>query len=191
MIALDYAPHGDVADDPIFNPSGELADAFARHRPLLPDGGSIAEESSRFFSPYFLWSRLPLSEENEEIISSHVFEAFEDYLRIYLAHVSAAQLATKRRADSLDSQLSYSTYRAENDSARPMLTRLYGEGFAERLISEVLFDLPLRMMSHDGSFRHSIAMADACANLTSLGSSIDIVWRERCRHAVVPIRSAC
>ena len=145
LIALDYAPHGDVADDPIFNPSGELADAFARHRPLLPDGGSIAEESSRFFSPYFLWSRLPLSEENEEIISSHVFEAFEDYLRIYLAHVSAAQLATKRRADSLDSQLSYSTYRAENDPARPMLTRLYGEGFAERLISEVLFDLPLRM----------------------------------------------
>ena len=146
MIALDFAPHSDVAADGIFADTGALAAAYAKHRPLLPDGGPIAEESTRFFSPYFLWSRLPKGAESDAAVSSDVLAAFEDYLRAYLAHVVAASPAAERQhqAAALESQLAYSTYRAENDPARPMLTRLYGESFAERLISEVLFDLPLR-----------------------------------------------
>ena len=39
-------------------------------------------------------------------------------------------------------QLAYATYRAEKDPARGMLSRLFGAEFTERLIDEVLFDLP-------------------------------------------------
>jgi len=35
----------------------------------------------------------------------------------------------------------YLNYRRENDPARPMLTRLYGNEWTERVISEVLFKM--------------------------------------------------
>jgi hypothetical protein len=40
-------------------------------------------------------------------------------------------------------QLEYSRYRTEEDPARPMLSRIFGEHQTERLLREVLFDLPL------------------------------------------------
>ena len=57
-----------------------------------------------------------------------------------------------------EAQLSYARYRAESDPARPMLTRLFGGEFAERLIREVLFDLPLRLdEEHSSSAAHGAA----------------------------------
>jgi phycoerythrobilin:ferredoxin oxidoreductase len=35
----------------------------------------------------------------------------------------------------------YLNYRKANDPARPMLTRLYGEEYTEKAISEVLFEM--------------------------------------------------
>lgn len=41
-------------------------------------------------------------------------------------------------------QLEYVRYRTEEDPARPMLSRVFGAETSERLLREVLFDLPLR-----------------------------------------------
>lgn len=165
LIALDYAPNSaDLASDVAYAPDGALATAFARHRPLLPDGGKIPEAASKYFSPYFLWSRLPLGADSEALLSSAVLPAFEEYLRGYLRLVTDAEGAwsetggggggeadeadeagSRRLLEARQAQLAYSRYRADEDPARPMLTRLFGAVYAERLIRELLFDLPLRL----------------------------------------------
>ena len=141
LIALDWAPNGDAAANTAFSHGGALASCFARHRERLPDGGPLPEAAKRYFSPYFLWSRLPAGDASDATVQSTVRAAFEDYLRTYLQLV--AQAAPLEGAAALGdvraAQRSYSLYRAESDPARPMLTRLFGEEFAERLIGEVLF----------------------------------------------------
>ena len=47
--------------------------------------------------------------------------------------------ATGAADAALEGQRSYLAYRRANDPARPMLRRLYGEDWAEELISNVLF----------------------------------------------------
>jgi phycoerythrobilin:ferredoxin oxidoreductase len=141
LVALDWAPNGEVSVDAAFAHDGALASCFTRHRKWLPDGGPLPETAKRYFSPYFLWSRLPAGDASDATMQSTVRAAFEGYLRAYLQLVvqatpleGAAALGDVRAA-----QRSYSRYRAESDPARPMLTRLFGEEFAERLIGEVLF----------------------------------------------------
>ena len=140
LIAVDFAPTGAVATQDAFAPDGALAAAYARHRPSLPDGGPLPEAAARYFSPYFLWSRLP-TPESDAAIDGAVLPAFEDYFRGYLDLVACAQpledpsaLVAVERA-----QAEYTRYRAEEDPARPMLTRLFGANYAEQLIHEVLF----------------------------------------------------
>lgn len=174
LIALDYAPNGlNTATDSVYAQDGALADAFARHRTALPDGGKIPEAASKYFSPYFLWSRLPIGGESDALIDSAVLPAFEDYLRGYLHLVNEAEAqcgggeaaaddaaaaadaaasghapaTAETAARAREAQLAYSRYRADEDPARPMLSRLFGEEYTERLIREVLFDLPLRLGS--------------------------------------------
>ena len=105
----------------------------------------------RYFSPYFVWSRLPTPDGDAAILDA-VLPAFEDYLRGYLELVrTAVPLADPLGLSAVrERQLSYATYRAEKDPARPMLTRLFGEEYAERLIREVLFDLPYSGMLDGG-----------------------------------------
>ena len=143
LIALDYAPFTNPESDATFAPEGALAAAYTKHRRSLPDGGALPEAATRYFSPYFLWSRLP-TPEADAAIQQDVLPAFEEYLSGYLKLISdATPLSEPAELAQVEArQLSYATYRAEQDPARPMLTRLFGETYAERLIREVLFDLP-------------------------------------------------
>ena len=117
----------------------------------------LPEAATQYFSPYFLWSRLP--KDDSETVSSTVLAAFEDYLRTYLELVAEATPLDNAAAlgGVREAQLSYARYRAESDPARPMLTRLFGGEFAERLIREVLFDLPLRLDEEHSSAAHGAA----------------------------------
>jgi len=148
LIALDFAPNRDPATDDAFAPGGALAAVYARHRLQLPDGGPIPEAAAKYFSPYFLWSRLP-TPESDAVVADAVLQAFDDYLRAYLELVrDATPLEDEATRSAVrKAQLSYARYRAEEDPARPMLTRLFGSDFAERLIHEALFDLPFHLDS--------------------------------------------
>ena len=68
----------------------------------------------------------------------------QDYLRAYLVLLADAEPLTEssQLARVREAQLRYADYRTERDPARGMLTRLFGSDFTERLIREVLFDLP-------------------------------------------------
>lgn len=111
----------------------------------LPWGGDIPPNAKRFFSPYALWTRLGEKENALEMVQTKVYDAFLDYLDLYidvLTTVTTNEDETECKEDAKELQeghLAYLDYRRTNDPARPMLKSLYGEEWTERLISEVLF----------------------------------------------------
>ena len=119
----------------------------------LPWGGDIPSQAQRFFSPFALWTRLS-GDDAVDKVSTVVWDAFQDYLDLYMdlinevqKHVNDGELMidasdsknSERSNCVLKGQSDYIDYRRANDPARPMLQRLYGEDWTERVISEVLF----------------------------------------------------
>ena len=72
LLALDLQP-ADKSDEAHTQQVWEkLIPIFERWRSKLPDGGPIPEEAQPFFSPGFLWTRLPLGDEGDQLINSVV-----------------------------------------------------------------------------------------------------------------------
>ena len=138
LIALDMQPlfHSDAYKAMYSNP---LKEDFERHQQHLPWGGDFPEEAARFFSPCFLWSR----PKEDEVVETHVFDAFKTYLDRYLDFVEKAEPVTdpERLKEIKESQIAYIRYRAEKDPARGMFLRFYGEEWTEEYIHGFLFDL--------------------------------------------------
>ena len=142
LLALDLQPV-DKSDrlhtEPVWD---RLIPLFERWRKQLPDGGPIPEEAQPYFSPAFLWTRLPLGEEGNALIDNVIRPAFQEYLALYLDLVNEAEAVDDARAEQLlAGQHRYTAYRAEKDPARGMLTRFYGSEWTETYIHDVLFDL--------------------------------------------------
>ena len=142
LLALDLQP-ADKSDEKHTKHVWErLIPIFDRWRAELPDGGPIPDEAKPFFSPGFLWTRLPLGDEGDKLITSVVRPAFNDYLNLYIDLAAAATPVSDQRRDHLlAGQRRYTDYRAEKDPARGMLTRFYGSEWTEAYIHKVLFDL--------------------------------------------------
>ena len=142
LIALDLQPA--LKTDAVHTEAvwRRLTPLFERWRSELPDGGPIPEEAQPFFSPCFLWTRLPLGAEGDALITKAVYPAYLDYLDLYLDLVSRAeQVPPEREVALLDGQRAYTDYRAEKDPARGMLGRFHGRDWTELFIHGVLFDL--------------------------------------------------
>jgi len=142
LLALDLQPA--VKNDSLHTEHvwERLIPLYNHWKARLPDGGPIPEEAQPFFSPGFLWTRLPLGDEGEKIISEVIQPAFNDYLDLYIELVQNAQEAQPERASMLlEGQRRYVSYRSEKDPARGMLTRFYGSEWTESYIHDVLFDL--------------------------------------------------
>jgi len=119
-----------------------LMPVFNQWKGVLPSGGPIPTEAEPYFSPGFLWTRLPLGSEGDSLIESAVFPAFVAYLDLYLDLVTqATPVEEHRREQLLAGQQHYVAYRAEKDPARGMLTRFHGSEWTEAYIHQVLFDL--------------------------------------------------
>ncbi len=108
----------------------------------FPDGGSIPESAKDFFSPAFLWTRLPHGDISRKLISNVLRPAFYDYLELYLELLAVAPKVDLERSCLLQKgQIKYVTYRAQQDPARPMLSRFYGKDWAQSYIHKILFDV--------------------------------------------------
>jgi phycoerythrobilin:ferredoxin oxidoreductase len=116
---------------------------------ILPWGGDIPPQAKRFFSPYALWTRLQ-GEEAISTIQNEVYNAFCDYFDLYLEIMQDLQSDSSCDASSVGTEskdvikgghVDYLNYRRDNDPARPMLTRLYGEDYTEEIIAKVLFKM--------------------------------------------------
>jgi len=97
----------------------------------LPWGGDIPPNAKRFFSSYALWTRLGEKENALEMVQTKVFDAFVDYLDLYIDILNAAAAkqdegvanGEQETKELKEGHLSYLNYRRTNDPARPMLKR--------------------------------------------------------------------
>ena len=145
LIALDMQPL--FRDEPAYQAkyTEPLLPLYETHRQHLPWGGDFPEEARPFFSPAFLWTR----PDKTEVVQTHVFAAFQDYLQAYLNYVDQAEPVTEAQAlaEIEQAQLRYLRYRAEKDPARGMFTRLYGPEWTEEYIHGFLFDLERKLQT--------------------------------------------
>ncbi len=143
LIALDMQPL--FRDDPDYQDkyTKPILPIFESYQQHLTWGGDFPEEASQFFSPAFLWTR---PKENE-VVETHVFHAFKDYLQAYLDFCDRAESITdeKRLAEIKEAHLRYLRYRAEKDPARGMFNRFYGSEWTEEYIHGFLFDLERKL----------------------------------------------
>ncbi len=108
----------------------------------LPFGGEIPMEARQYFSPGFLWSRIPLGDEGDRLIDQIIKPAFNDYLSFFVELVQNSEIISKERSMKiLCGQKSYMRYRAEKDPARGMLRGFFGSLWTESYINNILFDL--------------------------------------------------
>lgn len=165
LVALDFQPVLEVNEStPLFpkqysHLESKLETIHSKYQQrsadspaLLPWGGDIPEKAKRFFSPHALWTRLG-DDSAMDTVSTLVWEAFREYTDLYFELMDAAQsdvdrgrleiVASDQGIDGSnpvwDGQLDYLEYRRTNDPARPMLQRLYGNEWSERVIGDVLF----------------------------------------------------
>ncbi len=109
---------------------------------LLPHGGSIPDDAKPYFSPGFLWSRFPLGSDGDKIISEVLYEAYIEYIKLYLELLDESiSEGEERSLELLKGQKNYMQYRAKKDPARGLLRSYFGEEWAESYINQVLFDL--------------------------------------------------
>jgi phycoerythrobilin:ferredoxin oxidoreductase len=143
LIALDMQPL--FRDDPAYQAkyTQPILPIFEAHKPHLPWGGDFPEEARPFFSPAFLWTR----PQETEVVETHVFNAFKDYLQAYLDFVEQAEPVTDAIAleEIEQAQRRYMQYRAEKDPARGMFNRFYGSEWTEEYIHGFLFDLERKL----------------------------------------------
>jgi len=142
LIALDLQP---ALKDDIKHTQhvwDKLKPIHAKWQSKLPSGGDIPAEARQYFSPGFLWSRIPLGDEGDKLISQIIKPAFDEYLNCFLQLVREAKMISKERSfELLKGQKKYMWYRAEKDPARGMLRGFFGEIWTERYINNILFDL--------------------------------------------------
>ncbi len=120
----------------------KLIPLFEKWQVRLPDGGPIPEEARTYFSPGFLWTRLPLGKQADNLIEDVIMPAFLEYFELYLTLVrNANPVISSRALLLLEGQKKYMAYRAEKDPARGMLTSFYGKKWTESYIKRVLFNL--------------------------------------------------
>ena len=142
LIALDLQPA--LKDDKNHTQHvwDKLNPIYSKWQSQIPYGGDIPSEAGQFFSPAFLWSRIPLGEEGDKLISHIIKPAFDDYLNCFISLVRDAKMISKERSSQLLSgQKKYMRYRAEKDPARGMLKSFFGKLWTEQYINNILFDL--------------------------------------------------
>ncbi len=142
LIALDLQPALKDDINHTKNVWDQLKPIHSKWQSKLPLGGDIPSQARRYFSPAFLWSRIPLGEEGDKLISQIIKPAFDEYLHCFFDLVKDAKMISKERSVKiLNGQKEYMRYRAEKDPARGMLRRFFGELWTENYINDILFDL--------------------------------------------------
>lgn len=123
----------------------QLIPLHQKWQALLPDGGLIPKEAKNFFSPGFLWTRLPLGIEGDQLIEDVIFPAYSEYFYLYITLLDKAEkVSLEKRNKLFTGQRMYMNYRARKDPARGLLARFYGKEWTEFYIHNALFDLESR-----------------------------------------------
>lgn len=97
----------------------------------LPEWGEI-------FSSYCLFVRPGDADEERQFL-----DRARDFLQVHCQQATqAAPVSPERRAENLAGQHRYCTQQQQNDKTRRVLEKAFGNDWAERYMTSVLFDLP-------------------------------------------------
>ena len=99
-------------------------------RRAVPEWGDI-------FSDFCLLVRPNSAEEEAAFL-----EQVRSYLEIHCQNAIATEPTPEHRAEILEGQRYYCTQQQQNDKTRRVLEKAFGEAWADRYISTVLFDMP-------------------------------------------------
>ncbi len=125
---VDLSPVETTLPDTYISGLKPLQHTFAQPREL-PAWGSI-------FSPYCVFIR-PQDASEEQTF----YELTKAYLKLH-CQTAAVTLPSANSADRLKGQRHYCRQQLQNDKTRRILEKAFGEVWAERYFSTVLFDLP-------------------------------------------------
>ena len=142
LLALDLQPI--LRDDSLHTEHvwSKLQPIHDHWQSLLPAGGPLPIEAEKYFSPGLLWTRFPLGNKSIELIDNIIMPAYCDYLSLYLELLEESIPVSSSRSEILfEGQKSYMNYRYENDPARGMLIRFYGQSWSELYLRNILFDI--------------------------------------------------
>jgi phycocyanobilin:ferredoxin oxidoreductase len=103
--------------------------SFTEERPL-PAWGTI-------FSPHCRFIRPTTTTEEGTFVG-----LIEDYLRIHCQRAGGTHSTTATIAQVRQGQDRYCTQQRQNDKTRRVLEKAFGASWADRYMTEVLFDLP-------------------------------------------------
>jgi phycoerythrobilin:ferredoxin oxidoreductase len=134
LVLLDAQPMDDVEQPSCWK------DWYNKHAiDALPWGGDLSEEVKPFVSEHALWTRLNdkdgTGSDPIELIQGPIMDAFREHLDIYLDLILWPESNTSKQ----NRQTEYLQYRLQHDPARPMLKKLYGEEWTERLLQNIMF----------------------------------------------------
>jgi Ferredoxin-dependent bilin reductase len=143
LLLLDAQPVSDYVAETIEH----WKEWYERHciAKQFPWGGDLPEKVQPYVSKHALWTRLGGGAAQDEVdatdpielIQGPIMAAFAEHLDLYLDLMMSPQ---QQQPATTNNRLSdYIRYRLENDPARPMLKRLYGEEWTEKVLNDVLF----------------------------------------------------
>ncbi|NEQ42798.1 MAG: 15,16-dihydrobiliverdin:ferredoxin oxidoreductase [Leptolyngbya sp. SIOISBB] len=94
-------------------------------------------DANQYFSKYLLFAKT-----DAETVKTRVFEAFQDYLRLYFQLLEAAEPLTAPAEIQrvVQAQKDYDQYSAERDPASGLFSSYFGHDWSERFLHEFLFE---------------------------------------------------
>jgi phycocyanobilin:ferredoxin oxidoreductase len=115
----------------------QLAGLAARRAsgPALPSGGELPAWCADWFSPYALYTRIPLHQ------LAAATSAYRGFPAEFVALVGRA-LPAEKREQTERAQEQYLAAHRTDDKGLGLLARMFGTAWAERYIAEVLFPAP-------------------------------------------------
>jgi len=150
LIGIDFLSFGKVKNlivmdfQPLFQDPDYLEKYIAplkmlhdRYPDLCQDLEMKFYDANQYFSKYLLFAKT-----DAETVKTRVFEAFKDYIQLYLMMVDGAEKLT----DSADiqrvvqAQKDYDQYSAERDPASGLFSSYCGQDWSERFLHEFLFE---------------------------------------------------
>jgi phycocyanobilin:ferredoxin oxidoreductase len=131
-----------IADLSPANPERKLPDNYYRALQSLPtlNFSQVRDlpEWGDIFSEFCLFIR-PINADEERLFVGRV----ADFLKIHCQQARQSQTVSPERAQqNLAGQQNYCTQQQQNDKTRRVLEKAFGDAWAEKYMTQVLFDLP-------------------------------------------------
>lgn len=136
LIVMDFQPlfQNEVYLEKYIYPLKELHD---RYPDLCQDLEMKFYDANQYFSKYLLFAKT-----DAETVKTRVFEAFKDYLQLYLQMLDASAPITEPALVQrvAQAQKEYDQYSAERDPASGLFSSYFGHDWSERFLYEFLFE---------------------------------------------------